>query len=278
MRLTMVGTGYVGLVTGVCLANTGNEVVCLDVDPEKIEAQAGRLPDLRARAHRADAQERRGRAASYTTDKDEAYRDAEMIFICVGTPSDDRGHTDLKYVTPPPTTSRHDQGAGPDQTPKTIVMKSTVPSARRSPSATASASDRRPRTSPSRSPTTPSSSRRATRSTDFNKPDRVVVGVENGPRGRAVPRPLRPVRPQRAPHLHHGHPVRRDGQVRLQQLPGDQDLVHQRDGQPLRGLRRQHQPRPRGHVRRQPHRARSSSTRAWATAARASPRTPSPAS
>src|SRR3954471_8520995 len=129
MRLTMVGTGYVGLVTGVCFANTGNDVICLDVDPKKIEKlRQGICPiyepgltELMARNYDA------GRL-TYTLDKGEAYRDADMIFICVGTPSDERGHTDLKYIH-----SAADDVAevlkqlGPSQKPKTVVVKSTVP-------------------------------------------------------------------------------------------------------------------------------------------------------
>src|SRR5436190_3785755 len=99
MRLTMVGTGYVGLVTGVCFANTGNDVICLDVDAKKIDKlRQGVCPiyepgltELMARNYEA------GRL-KYTLDKTEAYQNAEMIFICVGTPSDERGHTDLKFI------------------------------------------------------------------------------------------------------------------------------------------------------------------------------------
>ena len=99
MKLTMVGTGYVGLVTGVCLANTGNHVVCLDIDPEKIRRLRGGEcpiyePGLTELLQRNIAAGR----LTFTLDKDDAYRDAEMVFICVGTPSDDRGHADLQYV------------------------------------------------------------------------------------------------------------------------------------------------------------------------------------
>ena len=99
MKLTMVGTGYVGLVTGVCFAETGNNVTCLDVDPKKIEKLKNNIcpiyePGL------TEMMERNYKAGrlNYTLDKAEAYRDAEMIFICVGTPSDEKGHTDLKYI------------------------------------------------------------------------------------------------------------------------------------------------------------------------------------
>ncbi|HED53467.1 MAG TPA: UDP-glucose/GDP-mannose dehydrogenase family protein, partial [Phycisphaerales bacterium] len=129
MKLTMVGTGYVGLVTGVCFAETGNEVMCLDVDESKIEKLKQNIcpiyePGL------TEMMERNYKAGrlTYTTDPERAYTDAEMIFICVGTPSDEKGHTDLRYIN-----SAADDIAdaikklGPNQSPKVVVVKSTVP-------------------------------------------------------------------------------------------------------------------------------------------------------
>ncbi|MEC9373636.1 MAG: UDP-glucose 6-dehydrogenase, partial [Planctomycetota bacterium] len=93
MRLTMVGAGYVGLVTGTCFSNTGNEVVCLDVDPRKIDAlKRGECPIYEpglTEMMRANAKAGR---LTFTTDPDEAYTDAEMIFICVGTPTGKDGN------------------------------------------------------------------------------------------------------------------------------------------------------------------------------------------
>ncbi|MEL6739892.1 MAG: 2-dehydropantoate 2-reductase N-terminal domain-containing protein, partial [Planctomycetota bacterium] len=129
MKLTMVGTGYVGLVTGVCLANTGNKVTCLDVVPEKIEKlKRGECPIYEPGL--TDLLEKNIAAGRlhFTLDKDEAYRDADMIFICVGTPSDERGHTNLSYVDGAADDIGHmikQLGAGAK--PKVIVVKSTVP-------------------------------------------------------------------------------------------------------------------------------------------------------
>jgi len=127
--MTMVGTGYVGLVTGVCFANTGVEVVCLDIDERKMEKlRRGVCPiyepglaELMVKNHEA------GRLV-FTLDKDLAYREAEMIFICVGTPSGEDGRADLQYVLQAAT----DIGTvikqlGPDAPPKTVIVKSTVP-------------------------------------------------------------------------------------------------------------------------------------------------------
>src|ERR1044071_6715462 len=95
MRLTMVGTGYVGLVTGVCFANTGNHVTCLDVDAGKIEKlRKGVCPIYEPGLTELMERNIGAKRLEFTLDRAGAYRDAEMIFICVGTPSDERGHTD----------------------------------------------------------------------------------------------------------------------------------------------------------------------------------------
>ncbi len=180
MKLTMVGTGYVGLVTGVCLANTGNDVICLDVDAEKIEKLRKNIcpiyePGLTELMEKNNASGR----LTYTLDKHEAYRDADMIFICVGTPSDERGHTDLKYIN-----SACDDiaevlgGLGPDQKHRVVVIKSTVPVG-----TTFYVRDRiREKVGPGipfSVADNPEFLKEGDAITDFNKPDRVVVGVED---------------------------------------------------------------------------------------------------
>ncbi len=180
MRLTMVGTGYVGLVTGTCFSNTGNHVTCLDVDPAKIDTlNSGGCPiyepgltDLIER--NVDA----GRLV-FTTDKSKAYKDADMIFICVGTPSGDDGHADLKYVFG----AADDiadviKSLGKDQKPKTVVVKSTVPVG------TSLAVQKRIRDRigpdyPFNIANNPEFLKEGAAINDFNKPDRVVCGVEN---------------------------------------------------------------------------------------------------
>jgi len=129
MHLTMVGTGYVGLVTGACFAETGNHVICLDIDERKIDMLRGGEspiyePGLSEMLTRNIAAER----IHFTTDRAEAYRDAEAIFICVGTPPGEDGSADLKYVLQ----AAADIGdaiesLGADARPKLIVVKSTVP-------------------------------------------------------------------------------------------------------------------------------------------------------
>ncbi len=96
MHLTMVGTGYVGLVTGTCFANTGNDVTCLDVDQDKIDRlNRGQSPIFEPGLEELIERNAKAHRLHFTTDKQAAYESAEIIFICVGTPSDEQGRADL---------------------------------------------------------------------------------------------------------------------------------------------------------------------------------------
>lgn len=123
MKIAVAGTGYVGLVTGVVFADLGNEVLCVDIDPAKVDAiNKGQSPiyepGLDEMLHR-NLEEGRIQA---TTDLESATRAAEVIFICVGTPPTDTGEPDLKYVDAAAATiGRALNGY------KIIVNKSTVP-------------------------------------------------------------------------------------------------------------------------------------------------------
>ena len=123
MKITMVGAGYVGLVTGACLAEMGNHVVCVDVDARKIEMlQRGEIP---IHEPGLDAVVRRNAAAGrlqFTTDTAAAVSHGTLQFIGVGTPPDDDGSADLQYVLAAA------QNIGRHMTDyKVIVDKSTVP-------------------------------------------------------------------------------------------------------------------------------------------------------
>src|SRR5688572_33214805 len=99
MRLTMVGTGYVGLVPGACLSNTGNDVICLDIDQSKIDLlNRGEVPIYEPGLRDLIARNRASGRLCFTTDKQKAYRDAQVIFICVGTPPDPKGAADISAV------------------------------------------------------------------------------------------------------------------------------------------------------------------------------------
>lgn len=201
MRLTMVGTGYVGLVTGVCLSNTGNDVTCLDVDQRKIDTlKAGKCPIYEPGLTELMERNTAAGRLKFTTDKASAHRDADMIFICVGTPSDERGHTDLKYVL-----SAADDIAevikqlGPNQKPKIIVVKSTVPVG-----TTFIVRDRiREKVGPTipfEVADNPEFLKEGAAIDDFNKPDRVVVGVEKEWVGESM-------KDLYDPFVRNGHPI-----------------------------------------------------------------------
>ncbi len=99
MNISIVGTGYVGLVSGTCFAETGNKVTCIDIDSEKVEMmRQGEIPiyepGLEVLFNRNIKQER----LSFTTDLEVGIRDAEVIFLALPTPPDDDGAADLSYV------------------------------------------------------------------------------------------------------------------------------------------------------------------------------------
>ena len=99
MKITMIGTGYVGLVTGACLAEVGNDVLCLDVDARKIEhAEARRHADPRAGARADDPPQHGAGRLRFTTDIAPRSRHGTSQFIAVGTPPDEDGTADLQYV------------------------------------------------------------------------------------------------------------------------------------------------------------------------------------
>lgn len=123
MKVTVVGTGYVGLVSGACLADVGNDVLCLDVDPNKIKVlEDGGIP-----IHEPGLQEvvRRNVEAgrlSFTTDVERAAKHGVIQFIAVGTPPDEDGSADLQYVL----AAARNIGKYMDDY-RVVVDKSTVP-------------------------------------------------------------------------------------------------------------------------------------------------------
>ena len=170
MKIAVIGTGYVGLVQGTCLAESGNDVVCIDKVAAKIDGlKQGKIPiyepGLGELVHR---NQRDGRLA-FTTDLAGGIAEAEIVFIAVGTPQGDRGGADLSGVW-----TVGDQVAKTLRTPKIVVVKSTVPVgtnaelARRMSEATKVPFD---------VASNPEFLKEGAAIEDFNKPDRVVVGV-----------------------------------------------------------------------------------------------------
>lgn len=177
MKLTMVGTGYVGLVTGAGLSNTGNDVTCLDIDARKIDMlNRGDIPIYEPGLKDLVARNVGAGRLHFTTDKNKAYRDAQIIFICVGTPPGEDGSADVSYVLG----AAHDIAAvieqlGPNATPKMVVVKSTVPvgTSHRVRDAIASRTSHKFYIA-----NNPEFLKEGAAVGDFLKPDRVICGVD----------------------------------------------------------------------------------------------------
>ncbi|MBE7177864.1 MAG: UDP-glucose/GDP-mannose dehydrogenase family protein [Mucilaginibacter polytrichastri] len=123
MKIAVIGTGYVGLVTGTCLAETGNQVTCVDIDTNKVERmKKGQIPiyepGLELLFHRNIRQNR----LSFTSDLASGVMDAEIIFMALPTPPGEDGSADLSYIL---TAAKDVAGLITDY--KVIVNKSTVP-------------------------------------------------------------------------------------------------------------------------------------------------------
>jgi UDPglucose 6-dehydrogenase len=185
MRITMVGTGYVGLVTGACLANTGNTVTCLDIDEEKIaRLQRGESPIFEPGLSEMITHNVKDGRLFFTTDRAEAHRHAQVIFICVGTPPDEDGSADLAHVL-----AAADDIAtaidrlGPDQDPKLVIVKSTVPVGTTHAVRDRIASQTK---APFHIANNPEFLKEGAAITDFLKPDRVVCGADEEAAGETL--------------------------------------------------------------------------------------------
>jgi UDPglucose 6-dehydrogenase len=123
VNVTIIGTGYVGLVTGTCLADLGNNVLCLDVDAAKIEGlQRGQIPIYEPGLEQLVEANVEADRLGFTTDAPEAIAHGDILFIAVGTPPDEDGSADMQYVM----AAAREIGRNMD-TFKVVVNKSTVP-------------------------------------------------------------------------------------------------------------------------------------------------------
>jgi UDPglucose 6-dehydrogenase len=176
MKITVVGTGYVGLVTGACLAEMGNHVLCLDVDPRKIAMlNDGGIPIHEPGLDQIVARNAAAGRLQFTTDVDRAVEHGALQFIAVGTPPDEDGSADLQYVVAAA------RAIGERMTePKVIIDKSTVPvgTADKVREAVAQALARRGVELEFSVCSNPEFLKEGAAVEDFMRPDRVIVGVD----------------------------------------------------------------------------------------------------
>jgi UDPglucose 6-dehydrogenase len=193
MRIGVVGTGYVGLVVGACLAENGNTVTCVDNDARKVASlKAGEIPiyepGLEEMLPRNIAEDR----LRFTTDLPAAVKASEILFVAVGTPQDEDGSADLSHVL---AVARAIADSMNDF--KIVVLKSTVPvgTAARVKAAIAERTQR-----PFAVVSNPEFLKEGAAVDDFMRPDRVVIGTDD-PRVEAVMRELY------EPFVRQGHPI-----------------------------------------------------------------------
>lgn len=193
MKIAVVGTGYVGLVTGTCLAETGNTVTCVDIDREKVKTlKGGKVtiyePGLTPLFERNIKQSR----LFFTTDLKEGIKDAKIIFLALPTPPGEDGSADLKYILK----VADDLGSILDNY-TVIVDKSTVPVGTAEKVKTAIAANAKVEFDVV---SNPEFLREGVAVDDFMKPERVVVGT-NSPKAQKLMEELY------APFVRQGNPV-----------------------------------------------------------------------
>ncbi|HEY8594820.1 MAG TPA: UDP-glucose/GDP-mannose dehydrogenase family protein [Devosiaceae bacterium] len=194
MRITMVGSGYVGLVSGACLADFGHQVTCVDKDAEKIAALvAGRMPIFEPGLEQLVAANSAAGRLAFSTDLASAVAQSDAVFIAVGTPSRrGDGYADLSYVY---AAAREIAGALTGFT--LVVTKSTVP---------VGTGDEVERIIREAAPTAdftvasnPEFLREGAAIEDFRRPDRIVVGIEDDRAKRVMSEIYRPLYLNQAP-------------------------------------------------------------------------------
>jgi UDPglucose 6-dehydrogenase len=193
MKIAVVGTGYVGLVVGACLADSGNDVLCVDKDQAKIRGlQRGRIPIYEPGLEELVRRNRAEQRLTFTTALDRATRVSEIVFIAVGTPMGEDGSADLQHVLDVARdVARAMNGY------KIIVNKSTVPVG----TAARVRDVIRPQTiHPFSVVSNPEFLKQGAAVGDFMKPDRVVIGSED-------PRSIEIMKEVYAPFTRTGAPI-----------------------------------------------------------------------
>jgi UDPglucose 6-dehydrogenase len=172
MHVAVIGSGYVGLVAGACLAETGNDVICVDVDADKIRRlQRNEIPIYEPGLEPMVARNQEEGRLTFTTDLAAAVRSSRVIFIAVGTPPGEDGSADLKHVL----AVARDVGRHMNE-PKIVVTKSTVPVGT---AEKVRAAVRAETSIPFAVCSNPEFLKEGAAIEDFMKPDRVVIGVDD---------------------------------------------------------------------------------------------------
>ena len=177
MKITVIGSGYVGLVSGTCLADVGNDVLCLDVDVEKVRIlQSGGIPIFEPGLEEMVKRNVAAGRLSFTNDVEKATRHGTIQFIAVGTPPDEDGSADLKYGL---AAARNIGRLMTDY--KVIVDKSTVPvgTGDKVRAAITDELAKRGVTTPFAVVSNPEFLKEGAAIADFMKPDRIVVGADD---------------------------------------------------------------------------------------------------
>lgn len=193
MNIAVIGTGYVGLVTGTCFAETGNNVVCVDIDQEKVELlRNGEVPIYEPHLDVLFERNIKAGRLKFTTDIEEVVEDAEIIFLALPTPPGEDGSADLSYVLG---VAEHLGKIITDY--KVIVDKSTVPVGTAEKVTAAIAANANV---PFDVVSNPEFLREGYAVDDFMKPDRVVVGTSSA-------RAQKTMNELYAPFVRQGNPI-----------------------------------------------------------------------
>ena len=177
MKITVIGTGYVGLVSGACLAEVGNDVLCLDLNPDKIRIlEEGGIPIYEPGLQEMVSRNVAAGRLRFTTDIDRAVHHGTVQFIAVGTPPDEDGSADMRYVL---AAARNIGQRMTDY--KVVVDKSTVPvgTADRVKEAIAEELQKRGVETPYAVVSNPEFLKEGAAVEDFMRPDRIIVGAND---------------------------------------------------------------------------------------------------
>jgi len=198
MKIAVIGTGYVGLVSGTCFAETGVDVVCVDIDKNKVEMlQNGQIPIYEPGLEDIYKSNLEKKRLTFTSDLKDSLTDSDVVFIAVGTPPDEDGSADLKHLLGVASEiGKHLEHY------MVVVTKSTVPvgTSLKVKKALQAEMDKRGLDIPFDVASNPEFLKEGSAVQDFLKPDRIVVGTESKQAEKVLTRLYKP-------YLLNGHPI-----------------------------------------------------------------------